>query len=190
MKNKFIKLVGVLFLIGAVSAGVLAWLNDATKDLIAQNEAMASMDPAILEAVMPGSVLFKDYEDSALVETIISENAKVVNIMTAVDASGNELGKVVRTWSTVKGFNGDMELYVGFTPEGQISGVSVISHQETSGLGSRTAEPAFTSQFISKDASSEIGENDFDAITGATYSSKSFLSAVNNAIKVYTDYLK
>ena len=190
MKNNFIKLAGVLFIIGAVSAGVLAWLNGATKDLIAQNEAMASMDPAILEAVMPGSVLFKDYDDTALVEAIIGENEKVVNIMTAVDSSGNELGKIVRTWSTVKGFNGDIELYVGFTPEGQLSGISVISHQETSGLGSRAAEPAFTSQFIAKDSSSEIGENDYDAIAGATYSSKSVLSAVNNAINVYTQYLK
>lgn len=60
MKNSFVRLAGVLLLIGAVSAGVLAWLNDTTKDLIAQNEAMASMDPAVLEAVMPGSVLFKE----------------------------------------------------------------------------------------------------------------------------------
>ncbi len=110
--------------------------------------------------------------------------------MTAVDASGNELGKVVRTLSTVKGFNGDMELYVGFTPDGQISGVSAISHQETEGLGSKTTLPAFTDQFKGIDGSSEIGENDYDAVTGATYSSKSFLSAVNNAIRVYTDYLK
>lgn len=190
MKNNFIRLAGILFLIGAISAGVLAWLNDTTKDIIAQNEAMASMDPAILEAVMPGSVMFYDYEDTALVETVKSENQKVINIMTAVDASGNELGKVVRTLSTVKGFNGDMELCVGFTPDGQISGVSAISHQETEGLGSKTTLPAFTDQFKGIDGSSEIGENDYDAVTGATYSSKSFLSAVNNAIRVYTDYLK
>ena len=190
MKNNLIKLAGVLFIIGAVSSGVLAWLNDSTKDLIAQNEAMASMDPAILEAVMPGSVMFNDYEDIALIETVKSENEKIINIMTAVDSSGNELGNVVRTWSTVKGFNGDMELYVGFTPDGQISGVNVISHQETSGLGSKATEPAFTDQFKDRDGSSEIGEGDIDAVSGATYSSKSFLSAVNNAIKVYTEYLK
>lgn len=190
MKNNFVKLAGILFIIAAVSAGVLAWLNDTTKDIIDQNEAMASMDPAILEAVMPGSVMFYDLEDTTVIETVKAENNKIINLMTAVDSSDNELGKVVRTWSTVKGFNGDMELYVGFTPDGQISGVSVISHQETSGLGSKTTEPAFTDQFIGKDGSGEIGGSDIDAVTGATYSSKSFLSAVNNAIKVYSDYLK
>ena len=190
MKNNFVKLAGILFIIAAVSAGVLAWLNDTTKDIIAQNEAMASMDPAILEAVMPGSVMFYDFEDTALIDTVKAENNKVINLMTAVDASGNELGKVVKTLSTVKGFNGDMELYVGFTPDGKLSGVSVISHSETEGLGSKTTLPAFTDQFIGKDGSGEIGGSDIDAVTGATYSSESFLSAVNNAIKVYSDYLK
>ena len=190
MKNNFVKLAGILFLIGAISAGVLAWLNDATKDLIAQNDAMASMDPAILEAVMPGSVMFNAYGDSALVEAVKSENDKVIDILTAVDASGNELGKVVRTLSTVKGFNGDMELYVGFTTEDKISGVSVIYHEETNGIGSKTTLPDYTEQYRGKDGSTEIGEKDVDAVTGATYSSKSFLSAVNNAVKVYSEHLK
>ncbi|NLK64727.1 MAG: FMN-binding protein [Tissierellia bacterium] len=189
MKNNFVKLAGILFLIGAISAGVLAWLNDTTKDIIAQNEAMASMDPAVLEAVMPGSAVFKE-EDAALIDTIKADNKQFINLLTAVDASGNEIGKVVRTLSTIKGFNGDMELYVGFSPDGKITGTSVLSHSETEGLGSRTAEPGFMNQFIGKDASGEISESDYDAISGATYSSKSFLSAVNNAIAVYTEYVK
>ncbi len=189
MKNNFVKLAGVLFIIGAVSAGVLAWLNDVTSERIALNDAMASMDPAILEAVMPGSAVFKD-EDADLVETIKGSNSKFINLLTAVDASGNELGKVVRTLSTVKGYNGDMELYVGFTPDGQISGVSVISHAETEGVGSKVTLPDFTGQFIGKDGGNKISFNDVDAVTGATYSTESFLSAVNNAISIYSEYVK
>jgi electron transport complex protein RnfG len=189
MKNNFIKLAGVLFIIGAISAGVLAWLNDTTKDIIAQNEAMASMDPAVLEAVMPGSAVFKD-EDATLIDAIKADNKQFINLLTAVDASGNELGKVVRTLSTVKGFSGDIELYVGFTEDGKITGTNVLSHTETEGVGSQVTKPDFTDQFVGKDASGEIPESDYDAISGATYSSKSFLSAVNNAIAVYTEYVK
>lgn len=188
MKNSYVRLGGILFLIAAISAGVLAFLNDSTKDLIAKNEAMAATSPEVLEAVMPGSVMFNDYADAALVETIKSENGKFVNLQTAVDGSNNELGYVVRTFSTVAGYGGDMELFVGISPEGKITGVNVVSHSETSGLGSRTTEPGFTSQFAGKDATAEI--TDFDAITGATKSSKSFLSAVNNAISIYNQYLK
>ena len=189
MKNNFVKLAGNLFLIGAISAGVLAWLNDTTKDLIAQNEAMASMDPAVLEAVMPGSKAFRD-EDAALVESIKADNSKFINLLTALDGSGNELGKVIKTLSTLKGFNGDIELYVGFTPDGQISGTSVLSHSETEGVGSQVTRPAFTDQFIGKDGSTEISIRDYDIVSGATYSSDSFLSAVNNAIAIYTEYVK
>ncbi|MGB4439815.1 MAG: RnfABCDGE type electron transport complex subunit G [Sedimentibacter sp.] len=188
MKNSYVRLGGILFIIAAISAGILAFLNDTTKDLIAQNEAMASMDPAVLEAVMPGAVMFNDLEDTALIDTIKAENEKFVNLQVAVDASNNELGYVVRTFSTVAGYGGDMELFVGISPEGKITGVNVVSHSETSGLGSRTTEPEFTSQFAGKDASTEIVE--FDALTGATKSSKSFLSAVNNAINIYSQYLK
>jgi argininosuccinate lyase len=54
----------------------------------------------------------------------------------------------------------------------------------------RFNEEVLRDQFKGKDASSEIPESDYDAISGATYSSKSFLSAVNNAIAVYTEYVK
>ncbi len=188
MKNSYVRLGGILFLIAAISAGILAFLNDSTKDLIAKNEAMAATSPEVLEAVMPGSVMFNDYSDAALVETIKSENEKFVNLQTAVDGSNNELGYVVRTLSTVSGYGGDMELFVGISPDGKITGVNVVAHSETSGLGSRTTEPEFTSQFTGKDAYAEIV--DFDAIAGVTKSSKSFISAVNNAISIYNQYLK
>lgn len=188
MKNSYVKLGGILFLIGAISAGLLAWLNDATSDRIAKNEAMASMSPEILEAVMPGSVMFNEYEDPSLVETIKAENSKFVDLLTAVDASDNQLGHVIRTWSTVPGYGGDMELFIGISPDGKITGMSVVTHSETSGLGSRTTESSFWNQFVGDDASTEI--TDFDAISGVTRSSNSFVSAVNNAISIYSKYLK
>ncbi len=186
MKNNILKLGGVLCLICAIAGGVLAFVNDFTKDKIAEAELKASMDPTVLEAVMPGSTMFEPYEDQAVVETIKSENTKFEDLYVAVDDSGNQMGYVVKTLSTVAGYGGDMELFVGFA-DGKISGMSVLAHQETSGLGSRTAEPEFQSQFIGKDASAEI--TDYDAITGVTKSSVSFTSALNNAISVYNQYV-
>lgn len=187
MKNNIVKLGGILCIISAVAGGVLAFTNDFTKDKIAEAELKASMDPAVLEAVMPGSTMFEPLEDATLVETIKSENSKFKDLFVAVDASGNELGYVVKTLSTVPGYGGDMELFVGFSADGKISGMRVLAHQETSGLGSRTTEPEFQSQFIGRDASAEI--TDYDAITGVTKSSTSFTSALNNAISVYNQYV-
>ncbi len=188
MKNNFIKLAGVLLIISAVSAGVLAWLNDFTKDRIEQNDLSASMSPEVIQAVVPGADTFVPFEDTALVESIKAENARFIDMLTPVDGSGNSMGYVVQTLSTVPGYGGDMELYVGIGQDGKITGLSVIAHSETSGLGSRTTEPDFWKQFVGKDAGAEI--TDFDAISGVTRSSTSFLSAVNNAIDVYSQYLK
>lgn len=188
--NKLFRLAGVLFIICAISAGVLAWLNDVTKDKIAENKLKASMDPAVIALVNPNAETFIPYEDTALIETIKAENAKFEDLYTQVDSSNNSLGYVIKTLSPVGGFGGDIELYVGISPEGKITGTGVISHSETSGLGSRTAEPEFMNQFINKDATKEIGEGDYSAISGVTVSSKSFTSAVNNAISIYNQYLK
>lgn len=188
MKNNFIRLAGVLFIIAAVSAGVLAWLNDATKDLIAQNDLSASMSPEVIQLVAPGANTFAPYEDTALVDSIKAENAKFIDLLTAVDGSGNSMGYVVQTLSTEPGYKGDMELYIGIGLDGKITGLSVIAHNETSGLGTRTTEPEFMNQFVGNDASAEVVE--FDVISGVTKSSNSFVSAVNNAISVYSQYLK
>lgn len=187
MKNNIVRLGGILCIISAIAGGVLALTNDFTKDKIAEAEAKAAMDPAVLASVMPGSEMFEAFEDTALVESIKAENAKFVNLYVAVDGSGNELGYVVRTFSTVAGYGGDMELFVGFTPDNKISGMNVISHAETSGLGTRTTEPEFQSQFLGTDASAEI--TDYDAIAGVTKSSNSFTSALNNAISIYNQYV-
>jgi electron transport complex protein RnfG len=188
MKNNFIRLAGVLFIISAVAAGALAWLNDATKDRIEQNDLSASMSPEVIQAVAPGADTFLPYDDAALVESIKAENAKFVDLLTIVDGSGNAIGTVVQTLTPTPGYGGDMELYVGIDKEGKFTGMSVIAHSETSGLGTRTTEPSFWNQFVAKDASTEIVN--YDAISGVTKSSVAFVSAVNNAISIYSQYLK
>jgi len=188
MKNNFIRLAGVLFIISAVAAGALGWLNDVTKDRIEQNDLSASMSPEVIQAVAPGADTFVPFDDAALVESIKAENAKFVDLLTIVDGSGNSMGYVVQTLTPTPGYGGDMELYVGINPDGKFTGMSVIGHSETSGLGTRTTEQGFWGQFVGKDASAEITA--YDSISGVTKSSVAFVSAVNNAISIYSQYLK
>ncbi len=189
MKNNIVKLGGILCLISAIAGGVLAFTNDFTKDKIAEVELKASLDPAVLAQVMPGSDTFVPYEDADLINTIKSENAKFIDLMTPIDASGNSMGYAIKTLSTVSGFGGDIEIFVGVSPEGKVTGIAVTQISETAGLGTKVTEPNFKDQFTGKDLNAELSESDVSMVSGATVSSKSFISAVNNAVNIYSQYL-
>lgn len=72
----------------------------------------------------------------------------------------------------------------------QIKGLRVIEQMETAGLGSRIAEPEFSEKFENlvceagvELAKIKIKNNQFDAITGATQSSKAIESLINSALR-------
>lgn len=82
------------------------------------------------------------------------------------------------------GYDGPVSFLIGFDPQGAITGVKVLSHTETPGLGANIETKEFTDRFIGK--TGEVGvktgdANEIDAITGATISSKAMCAGVNQA---------
>ena len=98
------------------------------------------------------------------------------------------VGYAVNASST--GFGGVLKLMVGFRPDGSISGVSVLSHSETPGLGAKCTDPAFSSQFIDfnpaeKSLSVKKDGGDVDAITASTITSRAYCKALQNAYDIF-----
>ena len=89
-----------------------------------------------------------------------------------------------------KGYGGQVNVIVGFDVAADtLVGISVTTHKETPGLGSRIQEPAFTKQFKGKDPGKAMLKKDggdIDAISGATYSSIASTDAVKQAAGWYT----
>ncbi len=91
---------------------------------------------------------------------------------------------------TGAGLWGEISLMVGFKDNLRtLTGVAIVSQNETPGLGARIEEPWFTSQFIGKQGPFRMVEegtadapDEIDAITGATRTSESFQSIMNRAI--------
>lgn len=80
-----------------------------------------------------------------------------------------------------KGYGGAINILVGLEDEATIKGITVISHTETPGLGSRITEDLFTGQFVRlsvDDAALRRDGGQIDAITGATISSRAVADAV------------
>lgn len=178
--KKTLKLGLILLVISVLSAGILAFSNEATKGKIAEIEAQITLDA--LEGIFGKVDESKDI-DSEDMDAILEKNPEVVEVYEIIK-SGNSEGYSVTTNSN--GFDGPIEIMVGFDNEGNVLGVRLTNHTETAGIGSKTAEPEFTSTFEGESASDEI---DVDTISGATVSSTAVIKGVNDAREIYNEFL-
>ena len=86
---------------------------------------------------------------------------------------------------------GTITLSIGVSPDmDSILGVYFLDHNETPGLGGRITEPWFCNQFKGKMGPFTIvpegtssKKDEFDAITGATNTSKSVKILINNTLE-------
>jgi electron transport complex protein RnfG len=108
---------------------------------------------------------------------------------------GEVVGYTIKT--TPKGYGGKVEVMVGISNDGKISGVKIGNHTETPGLGSKSADPSFKDQYNGKSTKTPLNvvkgnasnENDIVAISGATITSKAVTAGVNAAMDVYEQKL-
>ncbi len=166
-----------LLLICLVATALLAGSNMLTKQKIADNAAQTEIESRKL--VLPEGATYSD------VETL--DNG--VTYCTGFDADGNEAGYVFTAGA--KGYGGTVTVMVGLDTEGNITGVEILSHSETPGLGANATKQDFKDRFIGKNGeltvnkSSNEGQN-LQAITAATITSKAVVSAVNLITETYS----
>ena len=127
-----LKLGATLFIATAVIAAALGLVYSMTKDTIAAQEQAKVLDAVAL--VLP------EEADPAFTEPVNkTENGlEVPDYFVARDASGKVLGYAIVCYG--KGFSSTLEIMAGFTPEGVITGTSVLKQGETPGLGERVNE--------------------------------------------------
>lgn len=91
---------------------------------------------------------------------------------------------------TEDGYSGTIRLLVALSQDGEIINIRVTDHYETPGLGDRieTIKSPWSKQFSGRRLNQTIWEvkkwgGDFDALTGATISSRAVISAVENSLQ-------
>ena len=186
MESTLVNMVCVLVGVALIMGGILAYVNHMTEGPISQQAEKALSDG--IKAVMMSDNLTITANDT--VRETIDNKECVFIVHKAADANGKEIGAAVE--STTLGFGGDLKVLVGFNPDGDILGYTLLEHSETPGLGAKA------DAWFQKDGkSSIIGKNpstplivskdggDVDAITASTITSRAFLKAVNQAYNVY-----
>lgn len=173
-KIEIVKVGIILFLITAISAGLLAMVNAKTAPIITKNEE--EKQQAAMRVVLPDAKSFGT-------ENLLNDSMD--KAVTAV-YKGDDAGYVVM--ASPKGYGGEISLVVGVTNEGTVSGVSVVSQSETAGLGAKCTNSEFTDMFKGKSAGIGVSKtggsgNVITAISSATITSKAVTSGVNAAIE-------
>ena len=170
--KKILKLTLILFLICAIVAGVLGVINEVTKDRIAEQNAIKT-------ARAYASVLASEsYEE-------VDFDRDAFPTVDSINRASNGTGYVVV--STFSGAQGSITMAVGVDNDYRCTGISIISHSETSGLGANAASTSeiggnFRAQFVGEDETVALKKagGSIDALTGATITSR----AVTNATAV------
>jgi len=108
----------------------------------------------------------------------LTENGEYTDSIQGIWSSGN--GKYAVDLLT-KGYGGEINLLVGIGSEGSISGIKVISHSETEGLGSKVLEDSYLDNFTGLKSAAEI--SGVDAITSATISSEAVKKGIVTALE-------
>lgn len=179
---KFVaKLAGTLLVISLVVAGLLGVVNGITADKIAainaENTAIAMNAVVTVE-----NAEFNPLEASDALVAAAAPYGKLDSIYEVKDG-GNVVGYTVKVIAS--GSQGSIEMIVGVDSALAVTGVSVVDHSETSGIGTKVTSnvDGVLDQFkgMSGAGTLVVGTN-VDAISGATVSSKGVTSGVNAAL--------
>lgn len=198
-KDSFMKDALVLALITLISGCCLGGAYGLTKRKIYEINMASTIES--YKQVMPA----EEYDDATYADAlttaqddgkIAADNggASLISVVAAKDASGAETGYIIK--GSAAGYGGSVIVVVGVDADLKVTGISFPETlPETAGLGQKATEPAFYEQFAGKGTKLSVkkgggaGEDEIDAISGATITSTAVTNTVNAATEFVQDYI-
>lgn len=161
-----------LFIITAVVALLLGLINNVTAGEI--ERLTAEKTKAAMNEVLEAD----SYEEMS-----VELPELITGISEALDGAGSVIGHVVEVEPA--GFGGVIGMVVGIDSDNVVTGVAIVSHEETSGLGADAVKPAFRDQYRGKSGTLAVDKEggEINALTGATVTSKAVTDGVNTALR-------
>lgn len=184
-------LILTLFCIG--SAAILAKVYDVTKGPIA--EAKAEEVRRAIRAVLPE---YNNKADEEFIGFKLGTDKRGRDIIRKVFL-GKQGDKLVgRAFIVIApdGYSGNIEIMMGVDPEEKITGIEIVSHAETPGLGAKiVSEETWPGKgsgpggLVGKSLAGNLkvkkDGGEIDQITGATISPRAIVKAVKKGLEFY-----
>lgn len=186
LESSLTNMVLVLTGVAVVMGGILAYVNHLTEGPIAEQKKL-TLAQGIKTVMVSDNIVVADPVE---VKQNVDGKELTYIIYQVQSTQGQDLGAAVE--STTMGFGGDLKVLVGFNPDGQILGYTLLEHAETPGLGAKADQWFQKGQkgdIIGKDLKEPLTVSkdggQVDAITASTITSRAFLKAINQAYNAY-----
>ena len=186
--NQIIKNTIILFVITLVAGICLGTVHDITLDPIAQAQEAAATKT--YQEVYPDAASFDEPQELADAVTAAADSISewgfgkvtINDAKEALDASGNQIGYLI-TSTSAESYGGNVQIAVGISNEGELTGIGFLSISDTPGLGMRAKEPDFKeAENLEVTKTGASADNQIEAISGATITSKAVTNATDAAI--------
>ena len=182
MKKEYVKMIVTLTLIATVCGFLLTAVKTVTQTKIEEQILVNVKGPALKK------VLRQSTNDP--IENRMDVNVDGISHTVFIGKKGEKIWAIAYE-SEGKGFGGKIGVMIGFNLEkSKLSGIGILTHQETPGLGARVSEASFTDKFKGRSISDvfkiKTDKGSIDAITGATNSSKGVCAAVEKGISLFS----
>lgn len=192
-------LIGTVFVVALAALVTGAAVNAAyewSRGRVAAHERAAVT--ARLSSVLDPALLSRDLTTTRITahDEALLGSASPVDAFVIDDGTGP--AATVLSVIAPLGYNAPIQLLVGISPQGVVTGVRAVRHRETTGLGD-AIEPA-KSQWIQQfDARALVAperalwalrqdDGAFDAISGATVTSRAVVTAVKSALLYFEQH--
>ncbi|MDO8937608.1 MAG: electron transport complex subunit RsxG [Methylicorpusculum sp.] len=191
--NKIVISAVALGAFSILGLGLVALISSATADKISMNERQSLLQG--LKQLVPENLYDNDIVADQILVKDLNSHVKTPSAIYRARKNGQPVAAVI-TAIAPDGYSGDIKLLVGILEDGTLSGVRVVGHKETPGLGDKI-EPSRSDWILSFSGKSLINLTDqewavkrdggvFDQFAGATITPR----AVVNKVKLTLQYFQ
>ncbi len=195
VKSSFINMVLTLMSITVVASLALGSIYNLTLEPIAAAKKAAS-ERAIKLVLPPFDSLSSFKVPIAAIPEITASNGAQDSLQFhEAFLNGQAVGTAVATFSNQGYDPTQIQMMVGFLPDGVIDSTVVTQQKETPGLGTKMTGAKFNGQFAGQNPDSfklyvKKDEGDVDAITASTISSRAVCDAIRRAYETFVSNKK
>jgi len=185
--KEIVRMVIVLTVVCAVWGGALSIVKKVTEPQIEYQRIKNIKAPALKKA------LVVDYDNDPVkdrIKVVVGKDKRGRDIVKNIFLA-KKGGKIVAVALEAygAGYAGNIGVMVSINlPSETIGGIAITTHSETPGVGTRAIESKkFKDQFKNKSITTNFapGSGTIDVVSGASYTSRGIMMAVQHAVEIY-----